>query len=690
MKAAIIMLTQQDLNQMGIGLSLSEITTLIKRVNAADPFFKDDGWFDLIKSKLDESAQNKLRAYRISLHPLEIDFKNPKTRMDAIRKEMAHDDLDHFIVLRRDEFNNEYVPARHERLSYATGFTGSAGAAMINKNGKAAIFSDSRYTLQVKAECPSDLFIYEDYSRDALKQWIVKHVKKGAKIGIDGQIASMNLAASLKEACDQVGATLVITNNTSPLERAWDGETGKHERPPMPLSPVIEYPLALAGRDIQAKRTEILDDMAQNHADCLIINDLTSIAWFLNIRGRDIACTPVTLGYLTLGKNGDTVFYIDQAKLTDDLKQYFNDHDVTVKEYDVFYADLKTLKNQAIQIDPNEGTIGIEDVLLQASNTLIKKKNPCHLPKAIKTRSEQQAVIKAHEVDAIALCKFLHWLDTQAQDGSKTELDAVAALESFRQEHPDYKGPSFDTISGAGSNGAIVHYRATKDTNKILEKDSVFLCDSGGQYLNGTTDVTRTIAIGNPGDIMPDAVTNFTHVLKGHIAVSQFTITPQTTGKEIDDAARASLKSVGLNYGHGTGHGVGVYLGVHEGPQGITPYWKGGYTAGMIVSNEPGYYEEDHYGIRIENLVLIEKDESNPENLKFRDLTLAPLDRRLIDVSLLNDAEITWINEYHARVYKAVAPNLPNDVEAWLKAQTMPLTKTSKVAPKAEKKPKAP
>lgn len=653
-------------------MSADTLKEKIRRFAYADSYWRDENWLDLLTP---EERASKSDQELIALKNTErkaSDFSNALPRIEAIRAEMKKQGLDYYIVERSDEFNNEYVPACNERLAFATGFTGSAGFAIIGHE-TVTLFTDSRYTLQSREECPDGFFVHEAFNAEALEGWLKAHIKAGEKIGFDPKISSYNTERTLSQQTKQKNAQAGGCDQ-SPLDAAWE----KLDRPPLPLSPVFVLDEKYTGRSFKEKKAMVEKTLQEEGCDTAIWNDLAAIAYFLNLRGRDVDCSPFFLSYLIM-EDGQVTLFIDQEKLSAEVKTYLSDNDIMVKDFDLFYDNVAQIKNRKVWLDPGAAPVHVKTLLDQNNNDITFKLNPIDPIKALKTRAEQSGTIKAHEVDGLALVKFLHWLDTQAQDGSKTELDAVAQLETFRREHPDFKDPSFDTISGAGSNGAIVHYRVTPERNKRIEKNTLFLCDSGGQYFGGTTDVTRTIAIGTPSEEMRK---NYTLVLLGHIRVAMAQLTKDTTGEDLDIKAREALKAEGLNFGHGVGHGVGSYLSVHEGPCGIHRGYKGPYKEGMVISNEPGFYKDGEYGIRIENLVLVQNKNGIDESagMHFKTLTLAPMDRRLIVEEMLTTEEKEWLDRYHEHVYKTLAPNLPEDVKNWLYEQTKPLALS---APKA-------
>ena len=645
-------------------MSSTPLKDKIRRIAYADSYWKETDWLELLTSaERAEISDEDLIHLKNNMRE-HADLSNALSRIEAIRAEMQEQGLDYYLVERRDEFNNEYVPACNERLAFATGFTGSAGFALISHD-RVILFTDSRYTLQSREECPDNFFMHEALTGDALEKWLKAHIKTGDKIGFDPKISSYNTERTLSQETKQKKA-MAIGCDQSPLDTAWE----KLGRPPLPLSPVFILDETYTGRSFKEKKSMVHKALETENCDTAIWNDLAAIAYFLNLRGRDVDCSPFFLSYLIMEQNQVTL-YIDQQKLSNEVQTYLRDNDVTVKDFDLFYTDVADIKNRKVWLDPSATPVQVKTLLDKNNNDLTFKLNPIDPIKALKTKAEQHGTIKAHEIDGLALIKFLHWLDTEAQDGSKTELDAVAQLEAFRREHPDFKDPSFDTISGAGSNGAIVHYRSTPKTNKKIEPNSLFLCDSGGQYFGGTTDVTRTIAIGTPTEEMRK---NYTLVLQGHIRVAIAQLTKDTTGEDLDIKAREALKAEGLNFGHGVGHGVGSYLSVHEGPCGIHRGYKGPYEEGMVISNEPGFYKDGEYGIRIENLVLVQNNDQKSTGMHFKTLTLAPMDRRLIVEDMLTAEEKEWLDHYHEQVYKTLAPHLNQTVSDWLQKQTKPIS----------------
>jgi Xaa-Pro aminopeptidase len=583
-------------------------------------------------------------------------------KLKAIRTLMKDLSLDAYILFHDDEFHNEYLPPHNERLAFLTGFTGSSGYCVITHD-HAALFVPGLYTLQVRMETPHDLFTYHDFKKDGLSHWLIKHCPKNHVIGFDSQTVNHFTAHNLIKKLTENDLSVEIIQGIPLIDKLWDN----HNRPSPSCKEIVLYDETLAGLTVKQKQNTIIQSLKQDNVDATVINELDAIAWFLNIRGNDVPYNPLVLSYLVIKTDGTVHFFVDLNKISPSVQEHLDTYNISVHPIKDFHDNLATLKSQIVLLNTMAMPVAVSSLLKNHGATVQHGQNPCTLPKAIKTESEQNSTRQAHVVDGVALTRFLHWLDTVAQHGTVTELDAVSRLESFRQENTDYKGPSFDTIAGAGANGAIIHYRVNNKTNTKLGKNTLFLCDSGGQYTGGTTDVTRTVAIGTPSDEM---IKNFTLVLKGHIAVALQVMEQGTTGDTVDIIARKALKDHGLNYNHGTGHGVGIQLCVHEGPAGISPHSTIPLQSGMLLSNEPGYYKEDEYGIRIENLALILQDDNG--NMVFETITLAPIDKTLIDFSLLNNEEKSWLDSYHQHVFKTIAPHLDPDQKIWLKQKTAP------------------
>jgi Xaa-Pro aminopeptidase len=584
-----------------------------------------------------------------------------------IRKAMADQGLDGFLVPHEDEHQNEYLPAANDRLAWATGFTGSAGAAVILKD-KAAVFVDGRYTLQVRDQVDEGLFEIRDLVEGGVPAYLESATARGQRIGYDPRLHSPDALARLKDAAAKAGAELTPVND-NPLDRAWG-----QARPPQPVAPVVPHPLEFSGEESSAKRARVGQAIGGRGADSAVVTAPASIAWLFNIRGGDVIRSPLPLGQAILNKDGTARLFLDPRKVTSELPAWLGNQ-VQLETPDDLPAALAELKGRSVVVDPGQSPAWYFDTLKSGGATVIRADDPCALPRACKNAVEIEGARRAHARDGAALTRFLHWLATAGQENPPDEITAVSKLEAFREATGALKDLSFDTIAGAASNGAIVHYRPTERLNKRAEQGSLLLVDSGAQYLDGTTDVTRTVAIGEPSAEMRE---RFTLVLKGHLALAAIRFPAGTTGSQIDVLARAALWMRGLDYDHGTGHGVGSYLGVHEGPQRISKAPNSvALKPGMIVSNEPGYYKTGGYGIRIENLQFVTEAEPVPGGERpmhgFETLTLAPIDRRLIVRDLLTPEERAQLDAYHARVRDVIGPQLEPEVRAWLADVTAPL-----------------
>jgi Xaa-Pro aminopeptidase len=576
---------------------------------------------------------------------------------------MAADGLAGFIVPRADEHQGEYVPRAAERLAWLTGFTGSAGMAIVLAE-RAAIFVDGRYTLQVKVQVDGTLFEYRHLTEEPPHDWLAKNAQAGMRIGFDPWLHTADGIARLRAAARDAGAELVAVAG-NPLDRAWT------DRPPAPIAPVVAHPAVFAGRSFADKTNVVTQRLAAERVGAAVLSAPDSIAWLLNVRGGDVPRTPLPLSFAIVDAAGAVDWFVDPRKLHPDLRAHLGNR-VTVREPAALGAALDALgaAKARVLVDAATGAVWLSDRLEAAGAAVVRGQDPAALPKACKTAEELAHVRDAHLRDGAALTRFLRWVAHEGARGTITELDAVEHLKALRRANAHYRDTSFDTIAGAGPNGAIVHYRATSESNRRIAPDMLFLIDSGGQYWDGTTDVTRTVAIGTP---TPEQRDRFTRVLKGHIALALARFPAGTSGSQLDALARTALWEVGLDYDHGTGHGVGYYLSVHEGPHRISKMPNTvALQPGMIVSNEPGYYKTGAYGIRIENLVAVAELESVGERklLGFETLTLAPIDRALIEPSLLSPRERDWLDAYHARVRAALTPLLDAETAAWLAEQT--------------------
>lgn len=589
-----------------------------------------------------------------------------KDRVEALRAQLGNQKLGGFVVPLTDEHMSEYVGEYAQRLAWLTGFEGSAGAAAVLSD-KAAIFVDGRYTLQVRDQVDGSLFSYQSVPDTNIADWLGGQVKAGDRIGYDPWLHTKGWVESTARTLAGKGAELVpIAEN--PIDRVW------RDRPAPSAERLVAHSDEHAGQSSADKRRGVADFLRGKGAGAGVIAALDSIAWLFNVRGKDVSHTPVGLAFAIVHADATADLFVDPGKIDAELKAHLGP-DVRVRPRGDFATALEALGGTVVA-DPATCVAAIFERLKTGGATIVEARDPCILPKAKKNPVEIAGTKAAHVRDGAALTRFLHWFAGEAPKGELDELTAAARLEGFRRETNQLQDLSFDTISGAGPNGAIVHYRVSPETNRKIERDSLFLIDSGAQYVDGTTDVTRTLAVGTPSAEMRD---RFTRVLKGHIAVATAVFPKGTRGIQLDTLARMPLWEVGLDYAHGTGHGVGSFLAVHEGPQRITlpgSSQSGGdepLAEGMILSDEPGYYKTGEYGIRVENLVLVVKKDvpgAEKEMLGFETLTLAPIDLELVDVAMLSAKERDWLNAYHARVRAELAPLLPDEVQGWLRDAT--------------------
>ena len=584
-----------------------------------------------------------------------------------IRQAMAAQGLDGFLIPHEDEHQNEYLPAANDRLAWATGFTGSAGAAVILKD-RAAVFVDGRYTIQVRDQVDPATFEIRDLVDGGVPAYLREALRPGMKVGYDARLHSPDALHWLGEAASAAGASLVPVND-NPLDRAWGAE-----RPGQPKAKVVPHPLDYAGEDSGAKRARIGEAVAYAGADAAVLTAPASIAWLFNIRGGDVIRSPLPLAQAILEASGEARLFLDPDKVSEDLPAWLG-NSVRLERPEDLEPALASLKDRKVLVDTATTSAWYTSTLEQAGATVVRATDPSALPRACKNDAEIEGSRRAHRRDGAALSRFLHWVATEARTALPDEGAIAAKLEGLREETGALRDLSFDTIAAAGPNGAICHYHPTTRTIRRVTDNSILLVDSGAQYLDGTTDVTRTVAIGEPTAEMSE---RFTLVLKGHLALARVRFPEGTTGPALDSLARTPLWSAGLDYDHGTGHGVGSYLGVHEGPQRIAKVQNTvALRPGMIVSNEPGYYKEGEYGIRIENLQVVTPPApiSGGERamLGFETLTLAPIDRVLIEPALLNPEERGQVDAYHARVLAEIGPLVPAEVRAWLQEVCAPL-----------------
>jgi Xaa-Pro aminopeptidase len=587
-------------------------------------------------------------------------------RLGALRSLMDAKALDAVLVPRGDEHLGEYVPPSAERLSWLTGFTGSAGLAVVLKD-KAALFVDGRYTLQAGQQAPKEHYEIRSLTPDGHIAYLREHLGKNRRVGFDPWLHSATAVQALKGELSAAGIEAVALS-ANPIDAIWN------DRPAPPSGAIVPHPLDYAGVSSADKRTRIGRNLAAAGIGATVLTQPDSIAWLLNIRGNDVPNAPLPLSFAILMADGHVALFADERKLSPVTLAHLG-ADVTVAKPDLFGPTLDKLAkmDKAVRFDPANTPAWVASRLEAAKVKLSPGVDPCQLPKAIKNAAEIEGAREAHRRDGAALVKFFTWLDKQMKEAPPTEIAASDKLAEFRAAQDLCQGPSFDTISGAGEHGAIVHYRAVPESDKQLAPNMMYLLDSGGQYLDATTDVTRTMILGEPTQ---DQRHHFTLVLKGHIALGSARFPAGTSGGQLDALARAPLWAHGVDYDHGTGHGVGSYLSVHEGPQRIFKNGAAPLEPGMIVSNEPGYYRTGEYGIRIENLVLVKEAElpgAERKMLEFETLTLAPIDRNLIDVAMLTPPERDWINRYHNRVYTTLCDRLEGPECEWLMAAAAPL-----------------
>ncbi|HHF3105040.1 TPA: aminopeptidase P family protein [Vibrio alginolyticus] len=588
-----------------------------------------------------------------------------QSRVNAIREWLAQHNIDALLVPHEDEYLGEYVPAHNERLHWLTGFTGSAGAAVITKD-KAAIFVDGRYTVQVTKQVPADLFEYRHLIEEPALDWIKDHLANGASVAIDPR---MHNSAWLDMAQAKLAGTLELKIlDSNPIDELW------HDRPAPVVSDVRLMATETVGQSSESKRQEIAELVKKAGADSAVITALDSICWLLNVRGLDVSRLPVLLSHAILHSDSSVEYFLDPARLPAEFDAHVG-AGVTVHHPEALQARLENLTGKNVLVDPATSNAWFKLVLQNAGASVVSKADPCLMPKAAKNAVEIAGMKACHIRDGVAMSKFLSWLDAEVVAGNLHDEATLAdKLEAFRSEDPILMDLSFDTISAAGGNAAMCHYNHENQPEPgKLELNTLYLVDSGGQYLDGTTDITRTIAIGQPSQEM---IKQFTLALKGHIGVARARFPKGTRGYQIDTLARQHLWAEGYDYDHGTGHGVGHFLSVHEGPASISKKQIDvPLTEGMVLSNEPGYYRADAFGIRIENLELVVETPTNGDFpvLSFESLTRCPIDKRNINVDMLTRPELAWLNDYHQKVWDEISPLVEGDVKEWLRQATLPV-----------------
>jgi Xaa-Pro aminopeptidase len=580
-------------------------------------------------------------------------------RLKALRAELGREKLDAFLVPRADAHRGESVPASEARLAWVTGFTGSAGLAIVGTR-KAALFVDSRYTLQAPAQTDTTRVDVHQIAQGGASAEIAAYVPKGGRIGYDPWL---HTPGEIKDIAAKLGGRAELVPSENLVDRIWA------DRPDPPASPVEFLGPNRTGKPTADKLAALRADLKPLSADAVVLTLPESICWLFNMRGRDVPNTPFVLAFAIVPRTGQPSVFLSPDQITPEVKKAL-DGVARIRRKSEFAKALAALSGKTVLVDPATAPVAVFETLSAASAKVTEGRDPVLLPKARKNEAELAGMREAHRYDGLALARFLAWFDAEAPRGELTEIGIVTALEAFRRAESSCVDASFDTIAGAGGNGAIVHYRVTTRTDRRLAPGELMLIDSGAQYLSGTTDVTRTLSTGEPSAEQKD---RFTRVLKGMIGISTARFPKGTSGAQIDILARQHLWQVGETYSHGTGHGVGAFLGVHEGPTGISPRYTLPLEAGMVISNEPGFYKTGEYGIRIENLVVVTPSDVGENFFDFETLTLVPIDRRLIDTGLLTPAERDWIDAYHARVRRELSPGLDKPVRAWLEQATAKL-----------------
>ncbi len=586
-------------------------------------------------------------------------------RIALLRDVLAHEKLDGFLVPLADEYMNEYVPECAQRLAWLTGFTGSSGFAIVLKD-KAAFFTDGRYTIQAEQQVGTANYELRHLTKNPLNEYLAQHIKEGDKIAYDPTLHTRPGIERIKAVLTKNKAKLICVDKNL-VDCIWQN------KPAPPMAEIFVHDIKYAGETSASKRTRLAKELKESALDAFVLTSPPSIAWLLNVRGGDVESTPLPLSYAILYNSGVVDWFVNPAKLKPETRKALS-ADATIQTPDDFAGAIKQLgtKKSKVRVDVHHTPARILDMLDDAGAIIDAGVDLCDLPKSCKNKDELAGIKAAHIRDGLALTKFLAWLAVQ-KPGTINEIAAEDALLDFRKTAPGFLYPSFPSISGAGPHGAIVHYRATRESNRVLGNSELYLIDSGGQYFDGTTDVTRTLAIGTP---TADMKKHFTLVLKGHIGLAQAVFPQGTHGGQLDILARQHLWAAGLDYDHGTGHGVGAFLGVHEGPQSISGRSTVPLRAGMVISNEPGYYLGGAYGIRIENLVFVKESDKKLDGkpmFEFETLTLAPLDVNLVDASLLTAPEKAWLNAYHKTVFDTHAPHMNEQEKAWLKTATAAL-----------------
>ena len=595
------------------------------------------------------------------------DPANGPKRLALLRAELLRHGYDGFIVPRADAHQGEYVAACDERLAWLTGFTGSAGVA-ATLGGKSAVFVDGRYTLQAQAQVDAHAFEHLHLVEHGLYKWLEEHLLRGQWLAFDPWLHTLRERRQLEKVCARTGAELVAVE-TNPLDAVWA------DRPAPPMEPVEIHPIEFAGRENADKLADVCRVITREGADAAVLTEPEAICWTFNIRGHDLPHLPVPLAFAILHVAGKPEIFIASNKLSEEVRTYLEPL-ADLREVDALPARLHALGagGKSVLLNPARAASAIAGLVIAGGGTLVEGADPTERLKAVKNDAEQAGARAAHRRDGLAMIRFLAWLDREALSGGHDEISAAKKLEALRIETGELRDLSFDSISGLGPNSALPHYRVTSATSLPFKAGEIYLIDSGGQYRDGTTDITRTVILGTP---TPGMRRHYTLVLKGHIAVATVKFPKGTSGAQLDTLARYHLWQAGLDFDHGTGHGIGSYLSVHEGPQRISKLGTVALEPGMILSNEPGYYRTGEYGIRLENLVLVRKakavDGGEKDLLDFETLSFTPFDRRLIDTDLLTGAERAWLDAYHAQTHAMFAGDLDDADRAWLEQATAPL-----------------
>jgi Xaa-Pro aminopeptidase len=658
----------------GAGLrcaSPGAVRAVIKGVLAAPFDIDEHGWIELIARRPGAELSGQLLALKAAMA---VAPNGPapslEKRLSLFRERLARARLDGFIIARADAHQGEYVPESEARLGWLTGFTGSAGLAVVMKD-KAALFVDGRYTLQARGEVDTSRFTIHHVTPMPPTKWIAANLGRGVRLGFDPWLLTPRDVGRFEIACKAAGAALVrVARN--PVDAIWT------DRPAPPLSPARPLALRFTGRSSAEKRRDIAAGLAARGAHGAVLSAPDSIAWLLNIRGRDLEYAPLTLAFAIIARDRKVTLAIDPRKLTDAARRHLGP-EVKLVPPEKFADALDRFgtRGRVVELDPAATPYWIAGRLKRAGAKVREGSDPCLAPKAAKNPVELKGIRASHQRDGAALVRFMAWFDREAPKGGLTEMEAAQRVDEFRAENTHFQGLSFPTISAAGPSGATVHYRATEETNRPIRPGDIYLLDSGAQYLDGTTDVTRTMLIPGAGRPKAEIAEIFTRVLKGNISLAMVRFPAGTSGSQLDVLARRALWEVGLEYDHGTGHGVGHFLNVHEGPQRISQFPNTvALEPGMILSNEPGFYRAGAFGMRTETLLAVKADGKGAGGRAmraFETLTLAPIDRRLVKVGLLSEAERRWLNAYHKRVGKLLTPSLDGPTARWLARATAPL-----------------